>query len=322
MFPYPDWPRALAHPAAAPIPSGRYSGRPIGAGPLLLSGAPGAADLRLQAFPECAAGRSFVDTVRLSAADARSAARAISLGEADAVLGSTDKKAAEGPALFATYLAVNPRRLGAKAPAVRQAVEASVDVADLAKFFVRGATPLTGLLPPVLEASASSAAQRPARPTLPAGLQLVLLCDESAEEQRAVADRLQVKLHDFGATVQVRRLPRAAFREALGSGAYDLALVGFALLPEPGLALAQLVSFAQGRDAARELLKAVGAGSDVGARRALAASQAAALRSKLDLLPLYVQVPRILVRPGVVPVAVDGTGAPLLSDAWFEARPK
>ncbi|HEY3445164.1 MAG TPA: ABC transporter substrate-binding protein [Myxococcales bacterium] len=320
-FSYPDWPRALAHPAAAPLPGGKFNGRPIGAGPLLLSGSPSGAELRLQAFPECAAGRAFVDTVRLSVADARSAARAFSLGEADVVLGTADKKAAEGPALFATYLAVNTRRLGAKAPAVRQAVEASVDVADLAKFFVRGATPLHGLLPSALESAATAAAKRPARPTLPAGLQLVLLCDESADEQRAVADRLQVKLHDFGVAVQVRRLPRAAYREALGSGAYDLALTGFALLPEPGMALAQLVAFAQGRDAARELLKVVGAGSDLAARRAAATSQATALRAKLDLLPLYVQVPRVLVRPGVVPVAVDGCGAPLLSDAWFEARP-
>lgn len=320
-FSYFDWPRALAHPAAAPLPAGRFSGRPIGAGPLLLAGSPGGADLRLQAFPECAAGRAFVDAVRLSVADPRSAARALSLGEADAVFGSTDQRAAEGPALFATYLAVNARRLGDKAPSVRQAVEASVDVADLAKFFVRGAAALQGLLPPPLETTAAAAPKRPARPALPNGLQLVLLTDESAEEQRAVADRLQVKLHDAGIAVQVRRLPRAAYREALGSNAYDLALVGFALLPEPGMALAQLVAFAQGRDAARDLLKTVGAGADLQARRAAANAQASALRSKLDLLPLYVQVPRLVVRPGVVPVVVDGAGAPLLSDAWFEARP-
>lgn len=319
-FPYPDWPRALAHPATAPLPAGRMLGRPIGTGPLLFSSPGPGADLRLQAFPECAAGRSFADTVKVSVGDPRAAARALSLGEAEIVLGSTDKKAIEGPALFATYLAVNAAKLGPQAAAVRQAVEATVDVQDLARFFVRGAAPMAGLLPPVLD-PAATAPVRPARPALPAGMQLVLLTDASAEDQKTVGDRLQIKLHDLGVAVQVRRVPHAAFREALVSGGYDLALVAFAALPDAGMALAQLVLFGQGRDPAREVLRQVGGGADPGARRAIALVQAAHWRSRLPLVPLYVQVPRLAVRAGVVPVGFDGCGAPSLADAWFEAKP-
>ena len=50
---------------------------------------------------------------------------------------------------------------------MRQAVESSVDVSDLARFFVHGAAPMTGLLPTGLDSS--SAPARPPRPALPPG---------------------------------------------------------------------------------------------------------------------------------------------------------
>ena len=233
----------------------------------------------------------------------------------------------EGPALFSTYLAFNPSRLGENAALVRAAVESSVDVADLARFFVRSASPMSGLLPPVLELSVGGPpgphSVRPPRPTLPAGLQLTLVLDAGAEDQRAVAERLQIKLHDFGVAVQLKRLSRAEHRVALSQGGYDLALVGFAALPEPGMALAQLVHFAQGRDAARELLRALGAGPDAASRRALVLAQAALLKQRLPLLPLYVQAPRVAVREKVAPVGFDGCGAPALADAWLlEGKPR
>ena len=322
-FPYPDWLKALAHPATAPLPGGKLAAqKPVGAGPLLLATAPGATELRLQAFADCAQGRPFVDAVRVSTGDSRAASRALALGEADVVLGAADKKAAEGPALFATYLALNPVRLGAQAATIRQAIEASGDPVDLARFFVRGAVPMAGLLPPSLDPS-PPAMPRPARPSVALGQQLVLLSDASADDQRAVGERLLVKLHDYGVAVQHKRVARDEYRQALAQGGYDLALVAFAALPEPGLALAQLVQFAQGRDAARELLRQVGAGADPAARRATALALAAQLKGRLPLLPLYAQAPRAVFRPGVAPVGFDGCGAPSLADAWFlEPRPR
>ncbi len=316
-FPYPDWPRALAHPALAPLPAGRPAARPVGAGAFRLGPQSAAEGLRLLAFPDCAPGRPFVDALRLAPGDARAAARALALGEADAVLASSERRAVEGPLLFATYLVFNPQRLGERAGPLRQAVEAAVDVPELARLFVRGAVPLAGLLPPSLDAGPAVAAPRPARPPPSPGPPLTLLSDASAEDQRAVADRLQVKLHDAGVTLQIRRVSRAEFRQALALGNYDLALVGVSLLPEPGLALAQVVGLTQGRDAARELLRAVGAVADPTARRALVAEQARRWRGVAPLLPLYVQGFRVAVRPGVAGVAFDGSGAPALGDVWL-----
>jgi peptide/nickel transport system substrate-binding protein len=326
-FAYPDWPRTLAHVAAAPLPGGKLGARPVGAGPFFFNAAP-TTDLALLAFADCALGRPFVDSLRLTSADARAGGRALALGEVEAALGSTDKHAVEGPALFSTYLAFNPSRLGENAALVRAAVESSVDVADLARFFVRSASPMSGLLPPVLDLASGGPpgpprALRSPRPTLPAGLQLTLVLDAGAEDQRAVAERLQIKLHDFGVGVQLKRLSRSEHRAALSQGGYDLALVGFAALPEPGMALAQLVHFAQGRDAARELLRALGAGPDAASRRALVLTQAALLKQRLPLLPLYVQAPRVAVRERVAPVGFDGCGAPALADAWLlEGKPR
>lgn len=319
-FAYPDWMRALAHPAAAVLPARASAGpRPIGAGPF--AWAPG--ELRFSAFEDCALGRPFADAARLAAGDARSAARALALAEADlSAVPLPDRASAEGPALFTTYLGLNQSRLGARAAQVRRAVEASIDVAELTRTFVRApALPMAHLLPPLFDPASAARAPRPGRPErMPApGAQLVLVSDASNDDHRAVGERLQVKLHDAGVLLSVRRLPRAELRAALAGGDYDLALVSFAALPEPGMALAQLVLFGLGREAARDELRRIGAGADPAARRALAAARARELGDRLPLVPLYAQALRILARPGVAPVGFDGSGAPSLADAWLEA---
>jgi ABC-type transport system substrate-binding protein len=319
-FAYPDWMRALAHPSAAVLPArSSLLPRPLGAGPFAWAKA---GPMSFVAFPDCAHGRPFADALRLSTGDARNATRALALGEADlSAVPVAERASAEGPALFTSYLALNPRRLGERAARVRRAVEASIDVADLTRTFVRApAQPLLGLLPPLLDVatSASARAERAERAALSPGTQLVLISDAADDDHRAVGERLQVKLHDAGVGLQIRRLARAELRGALARGEYDLALVSFAAIPEPGMALAQLVLFGMGRDAAREVLRAIGAGADPAARRALASMRARELRDRLPLIPLYVQAPRILSRPGVAAVGFDASGAPALADAWFE----
>ncbi len=319
-FAYPDWMRGLAHPSAAVMPArpGPMS-RPLGAGPFAWART---GEVSFVAFPDCALGRPFADALRISTGDARNAARALALGEADlSAVPGAERPGALGPALFTSYLALNPSRLGARAALVRQAVETSVDVAGLTRTFVRApAQPLLGLLPPLLDAaSAASRTERAERASLSSGTHLVLISDASDDDHRAVGERLQVKLHDAGVILQIRRLARAELRAALARGEYDLALVSFAAIPEPGMALAQLVLFGLGRDAAREELRVIGAGADLAARRAIASTRARELRDRLPLIPLYVQALRIVSRPGVAVGGFDASGVPGLADAWFEA---
>jgi len=132
-----------------------------------------------------------------------------------------------------------------------------------------------------------------------------------------VAERLQVRLHDAGVAVQVKRLSRGAFRRSVALGQYDLALVSFSLLPEPGLALAQLVHFSQGAEAAREELRRIGAGSDRAERRARAQRRAVELRDALLLVPLFAQASKLVVTSQVSAVGFEAAGAPRLGDVWL-----
>lgn len=109
-----------------------------------------------------------------------------------------------------------------------------------------------------------------------------------------MGERLQVKLHDTGVVLSIRRLPRGELRAALAGGEYDLALVSFAALPEPGMAFVQLVMQALGREAARDELRRVGRGPTHAARRALAASRAQELAERLPLVPLDAQAKRLV----------------------------
>jgi len=312
-FAYPDWPLALAHPATAPLPGGHPEG--VGAGPF--SKPEGAEEGAFQAFSGCATGRPFVDRLRIVRGDQRHGERTLATGQADLALGPMNRPGVEGPALFATYLAVNETRVAHRAQALKAAIESSIDIAALTRYFVRApAVPLTGLLPPVL-ASAEHEGRYEPRRAPPGTPELLLVCDESVEEHRTVAERLQVRLHDAGVAVQVKRLSRGAFRRSVALGQYDLALVSFSLLPEPGLALAQLVHFSQGAEAAREELRRIGAGSDRAERRARAQRRAVELRDALLLVPLFAQASKLVVTSQVSAVGFEAAGAPRLGDVWL-----
>lgn len=321
-FPYPDWPRALAHPGAALVrPAGE---RLVGTGAFRPAAGKSAEALQLVANDDCPLGRPFVDALRLLARNPRTVSRAVALGEADlALVTGSSREGQEGPALFATYLALGERRLGAQARPLREAIVSSIDVAGLTRFFVRApASPLYGLLPPALDPTAP-AGQRPAtRPaSLPPGAALTLICDASNDDHRTVGERLQVKLHDFGVALAVKRLPRAELREALRGGDYDLALVSTAAIPEAGMALAQLVELGAGRAAARELLREIGGGPDRETRSATASAKAREWLEKLPLVPLYVEVPRLVAREGLSAIGFDGAGVPSIADAWNTGAP-
>lgn len=315
-FPYPDWPRALAHPGTAVAL--RRGGELIGTGPFVR----GERGEHATAFDDCPSGRPWADALRLLKGDARVASRSLSLGEVDvSTAGGEGGQLVEGPALFATYAAVNQRDLGASGVRLRRALAAVVDSAELARYFVRGGSlPMYGLLPPALDASSGQAGPRLEAADV-RGVSASLLVDASSEDQVRVAERLQIKLHDRGAAISLRRLATPAYRKALSDGDYELAIVSFAALPEPGLALAQLVAFAAGGEQARDELRRIGAGATPEARSAAALKRAEELRGELPLLPLYAESVRLTVAPRLPAPRFGAGGVPALADLWWEQLP-
>jgi MarR-like DNA-binding transcriptional regulator SgrR of sgrS sRNA len=318
-FRYPDWPLALAHPAAS-IQTER-KGERVGTGPFLIPVGQKADGLRYGAFEECPQGRAFADEVRLVPTAPKAIHKALSSGEAELGLLSTRGGAGTaGPELFATYLVLSEKRLGTQVTALRNAIESSVDPRGLTDLLVRApATPMYGLLPPALDPSSARALPRRPRPSLPRGTSLTLISDASIDDHRAVGERLQVKLHDYGVALAVQRLSRADFRRALASGAYDLALVSFATIPEPGMALAQLIDLASRRDAARQELRAIGSAPTAQARASFARDRAQVWRVKLPIVPLYAEAPRLAAAEAVSTAGFDGAGVLRAADAWLLA---
>jgi MarR-like DNA-binding transcriptional regulator SgrR of sgrS sRNA len=232
--------------------------------------------------------------------------------------------AIEGPILQSTFLALNPARLGSAYSAVRAAVETTIDLADLTRFFVRTpSAPMRGLLPPPLDASPAPVAvlpQGPSEPMTPP-VKPQLYVDASNEDHRSVAERIQVMLHPRGIALVVRPVPRTEFVRRIASKDYDLAIVGMPAFPESGLALAQVVHFTSGRDLAAQELAAIGKLPDPSARRAFASARAHDLLGTLPLVPLYASGVRMSIRAGVYGAEFDAAGVPSLADLWkWEAK--
>lgn len=269
--PWPEFEQVLCHPALAITP-GPFSGPAFAAEPR---------------FP---GGRPWVDTLAPTVADPRGAERLFAQRRAHLVVGSGPD--AEGPQLFATALLVSP----GLAPHLAAAVEATVDRADLAHFFLRApASPLASLLPPALGGAAPSAT-RPARPApLSPVRDVALLFDASVDDQRALAERLQVKLQPAGYRVALKPLPRPELRARLAKGDYELALGQALLPPSAPLAVAVLAALS-------------------GHPLADATSPPAALPG---VIPLAVQGLALSVTRDLRHLVRDAQGLPRLDDAWL-----
>jgi len=229
-------------------------------------------------------GRPFADEVRVVAVDPRGAARLVEQGGLDLVLRPEAAGGRAGPvlrALAATVALVNPARLGPGADAARSALRA-LDRTELARRFVRGpAEPLRTLVPPAILPGAPHDDAPPAvGAALPA--RLALLADSSAPDQRALAERIQVKLFDRGIRASVDLADGGRFRARLAAGDYDVALLVVPVQAvRPALAAGQIAFAARGARAARRTMAALAGleGDD-----ALAA--AARVARELDLVPL------------------------------------
>jgi peptide/nickel transport system substrate-binding protein len=272
-FPLPELPWLLAAPALA-LP---------GAGPFTVAPRTSPAEpLVLVHNDRHHRGRPFASEVRLEPVEARAAARLLEQGALALVL----RPEASGPRgvslapLAVTVAALQPARLGAGAPAVRAAL-AAVDRGELARRFVRGpAEPLRTLVPPALLPGSPPEEPLPAGPA-PAG-RIVLLADASAPDQRALAERLQVKLFDRGVRATVDLVDGARHRARLAAGDYDVALVTVHVQAlRPALAAGQVAWAARGADAARRTLAAL-----AGLEGEAALAAAARAGRELDLVPL------------------------------------
>ncbi|MCY1002084.1 peptide ABC transporter substrate-binding protein [Myxococcus sp. MISCRS1] len=302
-FPWPDMERALCHPAlAAPV-----SGTP--AGPFSSAGR-GALDAQTR-WPR---GRPYLDRLLLTATDERGLARLWSSRQVQVELGvSSESDTVSGAMLYATYLAFSPRRLPAD---FRQAVESSIDREDLTRLFVHGpAVPMPHLLPPALMPQGPRS--RPTAPPSAPSRKVTLIYDTALEDQRAVAERIQVKLHERGYTVALEPLSRAALRARWAKGDFELMLHALMLPPAPGPALAVVLDAGGRKDLLGVELPAIGALTDMAARDARARERALALAATLPLLPLYAQGLGVRAMPEVGGLVMDTQGLPTLDGAFL-----
>jgi peptide/nickel transport system substrate-binding protein len=306
-FPLPEWPWALATPAA-----GVVSARGAGAGPFVLL-ALDAGGAHLAANPLHWRGRPFADRLHLAAADARAAARALARGEADLAL----RPEAAAPGALATpplvvTVAVLGRRLGAATEPARQLLAAQ-DRAELGRLFARGpSAPLSTLVPPALLAQAAPPAPPAPLPSAAIPARLTLVAAADLPDQKAVADRLQVKLFDAGVRAAVEQEPAARLGQRLASDGYDVALLPVAVQPlAPALAAGQVACAARGPAAARRAMAEL-----AGLPPEAAAARAAALTRALDLVPLFATGARASAGPALLGPPPRADGAPSLGDLW------
>lgn len=305
-FPWPDMERALCHPALAlPLTSVAPS-----MGPFSATAAKGLFEARL-GYPE---GRPYLDRLLLTATDERGLARMWTSKQVHLELGVRPEAGVlTGPALYATYLSFSQRRVP---PDFRQAFESAIDREDLTRLFVRApAVPMTHLLPPALLPQAPK--PRSAAPASAGGRAVTLLYDATNEDQRAVAERIQVKLHDRGYKVALEPLPRSLLRTRWAKGDYDMMLQSLLLPPVPGPALAIVLDAAGRKDLLGVELPLIGAVADMTARDAKARDRAVALGPSVQILPLYAQGLGVRAVPELGGLVLDAQGLPVLDGAYF-----
>ncbi len=307
-FPWPDLAASLCHPALAIRPR---TGSGHGVGPFRAS-SPNELEASL-AFP---LGRPFVDKISLAFVDERVASRRLALHQADLAIGGASLKSASWnpPKLYATYLLFRAERAGAD---FREAFEAAIDRSDLTRFFVPPPAQAMYALLPQASMPAATPPPRPAPPAHPSGRALALLYDESLPEQRLIAQRLQLKLHDFKYAIALRSLGRAALRAAWAAGQFDLMLQSVLLPPAAGPALAVALELAGRHELLAAELPLIGALPDEAARERAALERARALLPSLALIPLYAQGLSAAAGERVASFALDGHGLPALDDAFL-----
>lgn len=288
--PAPALERALCHPAFS-LPLGPFRAK----GP------------RLEPVDAQPGGRPWLDGVALQLTDARTAERLLAQRKVHLVIGSAGQ--GDPPQLFATALRLGPG-LGTH---FRAAVDATLDRTDLARFFVAApAGPLHALVPPALGGSPArlpTARPAPLAPTR----DVALLFDAGAEHERAIAQRLQVKLQPLGYRLALKPTPREALRQHAPTEG-EAVLVSLLLPPTAAGALQLWCDVAGQRERLPALLQQLGAAADPEAK---ARELAATLGAELPLIPLVTRGLGVAAAPDVQHLARDEAGLPRLDDVFL-----
>ena len=284
--------RVLCHPALA-APIGPFKQQPQG----------------LAANSQIPDGRPYLDSVLTTPTDARTAERLLLQRRVHLVLGTGSGD--DGAQLHATYLLAAPGRAE-----LSQAVDFAVERKDLTRFFVRApASPLYGLLPPGLGAPAAQVTT-PAKPAA-TKQDVTLLYDSSLEDQKAVAERIQVKLQPLGFRVALQAVTRRELRERWHSKQYEMMLMGVLLPAVPEGAYALVLQLAN----QPELAAATVTATDSAARDKAWRDAALSLQQPgLPVVPLYVQGLAVTASKDVLHLSRDAQGLARLDDAFLSAE--
>jgi MarR-like DNA-binding transcriptional regulator SgrR of sgrS sRNA len=309
-FPWPDLLKSLCHPSLAIATQARAGVGFAGAGPFVPRPRGDLLDQN-SSFP---LGRPYLDRLKVVFVTGRRALRLLSLGQVDLVLGEAEKTSAiaRGAALYATYLAFKPERTGAE---FRKEFERAVDRTQLTQFFAPAASvPMFNLLPPALMPQSPWPAPGPSV-RRGATTQLTLFYDQALPEQRSVAERIQVKLHDLGYRIALKAVSRSDLRSRWASGQFDLMLHAVLMPPIAGPALALAIELARRHDLLASELPAIGAEQDASRRDAKARERAVALGPELAVIPLYAQSLVLSSSPRWY-LPFDAQGLPQFDDAF------
>ena len=295
-FPFPDFERGLCHPALAPP----------GVGPYRFANQTFTANVF---FPE---GRPFTDALTVTSTDARTAERLLQQRKTHLALG-LGTASDDSALLYATFLAFNPSKAG---PDFRAAFESAIERTDLTRFFVLPpAAPMPQLLPPPLALGMAEAARPPKPAPLTPPRDLTLAYDAANVDHRAVAERLQVKLHASGYRIALKPLSRAQLRSKPTD--FDLVLHSVLVPPTASLAIALALELGGRHDQLGQHLLALGVIADDKARARAAQSLGEKLRNDLPLIPLYAQALGIQASKDVQNLKTDAQGLPLLDSIFL-----
>jgi peptide/nickel transport system substrate-binding protein len=308
-YAWPDFEASLCHPAFTPS---RVADGGPGVGVGLYAQGP---DGRLLAGRGVPAGAPFPEALAFASVSARGAARALQRGEVQAVLGASREEEA-GALLFATYLVYRPGSL----PEGALGVLLRVDLQALVRTFVSGpAVAMPGLLPPGLLGTGAGAV--PPRGTeggaKGTGRSFSLGYEAALPEHRAVAERLQVLLHDAGYAVRLVPETKGGLLRARVAQDFEAQLVSVLLPPLPAPALAVVLGLTGDAGLLRRELPPLGALPEASARAARVRARARELQASLPLVPLFARGLRVQLGEGLLGARRDGFGLLVLDDAFL-----
>jgi peptide/nickel transport system substrate-binding protein len=310
-YAWPDFEASLCHPAFTPVRLGApgHSLRGVG---LYAEAAEG----RFLASRGAPGGPPFPAALGFSTLPARAAQRLLQSGEVHAVLGEAG--GTDTPSLlFATYLVYRPGSL----PEGVLAALSSMDLEALVRTFVPGpAVAMHALLPPSLLDWGPAPAPPKGKPVpVPAmaARGFTLGYEVGLPEHRAVAERLQVLLHDAGYKVRLSGGTREGLARARLRGELEAALVSVLLPPLAAPALAVVLGLSEDAALLGRELPGLGSVADAGARAARVRERAAQLQPGLPLIPLFARGLRAQLSPALLDVRRDGFGLLVLDDAWL-----